>query len=831
MNGFNNIAARPGRAPASASGLLVALLACAGAAPVASQNNPGDSVFAGISVHTVNFVFPKNWDGQPNDTVAWSTIHQQLINNKEAEVYIPARMEINCDATVPSAPTSCVRMDSIGVRYKGNSTFSSGGQKRPFRISFDEYGIDQRWNGTKGFTLNNGWSDPSLAAEKIHMDFAVGRAGMAGPRMAYAQVKVNGKPHSFYMMGELADSRLLKNFYGENGGDLFKAIDGLSNNSDFTTASLTNKKYENKSDSVERGWTRLGAVITAVNGSNPAQDIPARVNMNSVYRGLGTDILFGSTDSYLGAGQNYLVYFPEANGAKMEWIVWDASLSFGLINLSPGGFGGGGTSTNCSNSTTSSIICSPTARPLGHKIMNTESLKQDYLRALWFLYKAYYEGDWLTKRIDTVASVIRPYLQADTKKLSNNYESGFTALKTFVTNRQTSVASQFATHNISAATAIRNGDVVINEIAAGQGWVEVYNARDYAIDLSGHALSNDPAQPNKWSFPPASFVKPRGHLVVRLQNGTIGAHGPAPFSLPASGGHLRLSRENGTVVDSVTFGARTGDSTVARASDGAAAFVSGFPTPGMANIASTAAPSNVSYGTVRINEFMADNNAIVSPAGNKTDWIELYNTSSAAVSLTGAHLSDNATNPGKWQFPAGTSIPANGYLVVWAYDTTVTGALYARWALSKSGEHIRLSNADSSVIDSVTFGAQITDRTTARIPNGTGVFTPDCGATLGAANTCVATGVTGAVAARDGFMLARAGAGRIAARFTLDEAGPVKLSVLDGRGREVAVLWNGTLAAGTHERALDASALPGGLYIFRLRAGGGEQTRAGVLMK
>src|SRR5690606_34144099 len=193
--------------------------------------------------------------------------------------------------------------------------------------------------------------------------------------------------------------------------------------------------------------------------------------------------------------------------------------------------------------------------------------------------------------------------------------------------------------------------------------------------------------------------------------------------------------------------------------------------------------------SVRINEFMADNDTIESPADKKADWIELYNTTAAPVSLTGFHLSDNPENPTKWQFPEGTSIPANGYLVVWAYDTTYSGgALFASWALAKGGESIRLSGPDLVVMDSVTFGPQTTNRTAARIPNGTGDFTSSCQPTLGMVNNCTGTSLAGvrAVSAH-AFTLTRAGAGRIAARFTLDAAAPVRLSVHDLRGREVAV--------------------------------------------
>ncbi len=56
-------------------------------------------------------------------------------------------------------------------------------------------------------------------------------------------------------------------------------------------------------------------------------------------------------------------------------------------------------------------------------------------------------------------------------------------------------------------------------------------------------------------------------------------------------------------------------------------------------------------------------------------------------------------------------------------------------------------------------------------------------------------------------------------RFTLDAAASVRLSVYDGLGREVAVLTEGTRAAGTHTAVLDANTLPSGVYLVRLMAG------------
>jgi hypothetical protein len=62
------------------------------------------------------------------------------------------------------------------------------------------------------------------------------------------------------------------------------------------------------------------------------------------------------------------------------------------------------------------------------------------------------------------------------------------------------------------------------------------------------------------------------------------------------------------------------------------------------------------------------------------------------------------------------------------------------------------------------------------------------------------------------------------ARVTLeiDEAQPVAVAVYDALGRRVATLAEGVLAAGSHTLALDASALPAGVYV--VRATGGTST-------
>ncbi len=67
--------------------------------------------------------------------------------------------------------------------------------------------------------------------------------------------------------------------------------------------------------------------------------------------------------------------------------------------------------------------------------------------------------------------------------------------------------------------------------------------------------------------------------------------------------------------------------------------------------------------------------------------------------------------------------------------------------------------------------------------------------------------------------------------FALDRASDVSLVVYDVRGREVATLADGTMEAGRHSVAFDASRLPSGVYVYRLVSGGQVQTGRVTLVK
>ena len=67
--------------------------------------------------------------------------------------------------------------------------------------------------------------------------------------------------------------------------------------------------------------------------------------------------------------------------------------------------------------------------------------------------------------------------------------------------------------------------------------------------------------------------------------------------------------------------------------------------------------------------------------------------------------------------------------------------------------------------------------------------------------------------------------------FNLLSAGQVNLTVYDMLGREVAVLVNDMLNAGTHNVNFDASKLTSGVYMYKLTSGSFQQTRKMMLVK
>jgi hypothetical protein len=122
-----------------------------------------------------------------------------------------------------------------------------------------------------------------------------------------------------------------------------------------------------------------------------------------------------------------------------------------------------------------------------------------------------------------------------------------------------------------------------------------------------------------------------------------------------------------------------------------------------------------------LNEIMALNRTgIVDQANQTSDWIELHNTGSQPYLLNGVYLTDNMAQPGRWRLP-NLTIPAGGFVLVWASGDTTRGNLHANFTLSGYGECVglhRLQGSQFVMMDTLCYGPQVEDVSWGRAGDG-----------------------------------------------------------------------------------------------------------------
>jgi hypothetical protein len=147
-----------------------------------------------------------------------------------------------------------------------------------------------------------------------------------------------------------------------------------------------------------------------------------------------------------------------------------------------------------------------------------------------------------------------------------------------------------------------------------------------------------------------------------------------------------------------------------------------------------------SMAQVVVNEFSASNLSQFTDNYSKhEDWIELYNTSGATVSLAGWYMSDTENNPTKWPFPANASIPANGYLRVWCdgRDEFSGGMFHTSFKLNQTrgNDEIVLTDPTATIVENIVMGITHEGHSKCRSVNGAGTWMVTTNPTPNASNT------------------------------------------------------------------------------------------------
>jgi hypothetical protein len=330
-----------------------------------------------------------------------------------------------------------------------------------------------------------------------------------------------------------------------------------------------------------------------------------------------------------------------------------------------------------------------TTRPLLYKFLSINELKQRYLAHLRTILAENFNPGVMTSNINAFHALSINAIVADPRKgiTMSAYTNDLVALKTWITNRY---------NNLMAHAELTPLQPNINSVTGPTATVYATNIPTVTANVtsSGSGINS------VWLY---FRDKPYGRFTVRqmFDDGTHGdgvagdnVYGAVTTNYPAGNKiHYYIEARANNTAQAARFAP-------ARAENETYDY----------SVALTTAANT----SVVLNEFMASNTStLADPQGEYDDWIELRNLTGSAINLTGLYLTDEPSNPRKWAFPSGTTIAANGYLLIWAdEDGLAESGLHASFKLSGDGEQIYLIDTDANnnqVLDAITFSAQTTD--------------------------------------------------------------------------------------------------------------------------
>ena len=293
-----------------------------------------------------------------------------------------------------------------------------------------------------------------------------------------------------------------------------------------------------------------------------------------------------------------------------------------------------------------------------------------------------------------------------------------------------------------------DGSVLINEVMADPltgirdddgelcDWIELYNTTDHDINLNKYALSDNEGKPLKWRFPDDAVIKAHAYYLVLCTGkdriDTSLENVPhSNFRISAEQETIILADSQGRVVDRVMIDNLPQDCSWGRNEQNQMQ-VFNMPTPTLPNNQTGFNQMDLNLRAMNrtgilISEVLASNEktSTYANAGN-VDWIEIYNSSNAAVDISGWGLSDNQGRGRKWQFPYGTIIGAGEYKVILCDRNTAknsTAELHTSFKIGRSaGEIITLADPTGRVLDKIVLPEMKTDVSYGRTLGIAGLF-------------------------------------------------------------------------------------------------------------
>lgn len=590
--------------------------------------------------------------------------------------------------------------DSVGVKYKGNSTYKANQTKNPWHIELDTY-KPQDYQGFKDIKLSNVAKDPSFLREVL--TYEVARKYMVAPRSNYAVVYVNGSQIGLYSNSEAISKTFVKLHLSSNTETFIKCNPPAGAGPG--TTDYPNLVYEG-TDSVDyyagyelksdHGWDDLIAFTDTLKNHVAAIEEFLNVDQTLWMHAFNNGLV--NLDSYSGGfAQNYYLYRME-NG-QFYPVVWDMNESFGQFSMTG--------SINLTNTTSKAqmthlLHSNDASWPLIQKLLSVPMYKRMYLAHLKtiitenFTSNSGVNASLFYNRAQALYSLIDNAVSLDPNKLTT-----YAQFQSNITNDVTSgggggpggggpgggsspglknLMDARATYLLGLSDLSATQPTISNVIANVPG----------ALPASGFITANV-------TNATAVYVHVRDSIdgrYIRNEMYDDGQHGDGAANDGVFGASIYLQsvqKQFYIYADAATIG---------RFSPERAGFeyhTVGFQTP--------------TTGLV-INEFMASNDGTIADSnGDYHDWIELYNASNSPINLGDYALSDDLSNPTKFELP-NTVLASGDFVLFWASSSAQNDPYHAPFKLSKSGEEVALffdPTGAADTVDYISYSAQTTD--------------------------------------------------------------------------------------------------------------------------
>jgi len=669
--------------------LTLSLLLCSTVAISFSQNN----FYDWDSVQKIEITFTQtNWD------------YQMDTANQNAETYIVA---LQCKV-------NGVIFDSVGVRYKGNSSYNPNNTKNPLHIELNYIKGKQDYQGYTDIKLNNCYRDPSMIRDML--SYEIVRNYMDAPLCNSAEVYINGTYYGLYTNVESVNKSFLGDHYYSTDNARFKCnpIQVGFYASDLrylgATPSSYYNHYELQSDTLI-DWYQLINLCDTLN--NNFASIENILDIDRAIWMLAFNIVLVNLDSYSGNfRQNYYLYRDDNN--RFCVTPWDLNMSFG-------GFRTLSTFTTLDTNTMKTLSPSAnstsTNHPLIQRIWSNPTYQRMYIAHMKTITQEMFATNLYYTRAQQLQSTINTFVLADPYKFYSNAQFG-TSLTANTPNGPNWIPG--ITNLMYARTNYLNGTSYFTNIAPTITTVTVSNPSPPVFTtVYITAAINTPT----YAYVGYRSARPLKFTKVQMMDDGLNGDGTAGDGIYGAAVPL-----NSAVTEYYIY-----------AENSSAGLFSPQRAEHEFYTINAIVPVHVT-GEVVINEILPDNfSGTPDPNGQYEDWLELHNNTANPISLKGLYLSDTLPNLGKWDFPDWATIPANGYIIVWCDEDNGQSGFHSNFKFWNPGESVYLYDSIAGMMDSITFGYSFANLTAARCPNGTGSFSNNMVATHNAFNTCVAS--------------------------------------------------------------------------------------------